>query len=264
MGRRLPLLAISLLVGCTTVRVVQRDECWVRQTERFGALKEDLGPCRAATPHWSPDRLTRLVQECAARADYRWHGDALAAWNRGERLPAPQNERTVLDACLAEATQVTSLENDLLQTRVDDLLAQRERTQTHNEHLADVLGEAAKKPAGTATATASAQGDSSSRNDSTSDSQHASETTAPVAAPAAAPMVFHLDHPPAPADDRPLVVVRQVDDPALVACAEPEPAPKPVKRAAPRKVAKKPAPPPAAEECVCPGPTAVNANRPET
>ncbi|HEX7622188.1 MAG TPA: hypothetical protein VF400_01355, partial [Anaeromyxobacteraceae bacterium] len=86
------LLAMTA-TGCTTVKLAQRDGCWVRKTERFlVGSKEEVGPCAPPAPNWSDDRLTRLVQECASRADYRWQGRALEAWNRREPMPERPSE----------------------------------------------------------------------------------------------------------------------------------------------------------------------------
>ena len=85
---RVEVLAGVVLGGCTSVKMVQRDGCWVRQTKRtFGGTKEDLGPCARAQPRWVDDRLTRLVQECIAQSDYRWQVRAIEAWNRREPMP---------------------------------------------------------------------------------------------------------------------------------------------------------------------------------
>src|SRR5690349_12201025 len=101
-------IAVAAVVGgCTSVRVVQRDGCWVRRTSGpFGQVREEVGPCARPPPAWAEDRVTRLVQECVVRADYQWQARALAAWNRGEPLPAQEPEETVLRACMGESSRV--------------------------------------------------------------------------------------------------------------------------------------------------------------
>ena len=37
--------------GCTSVKMVQREGCWVRRTEKpFGRVVEEVGPCARAQP----------------------------------------------------------------------------------------------------------------------------------------------------------------------------------------------------------------------
>src|SRR5438552_17487994 len=79
------------LLACTSVKMVQREGCWVKQTERtLGGTTEELGFCSKQRPEWAEDRLARLVQECMAQADYRWENRALAAWTRNEPIPPPE------------------------------------------------------------------------------------------------------------------------------------------------------------------------------
>jgi len=183
------LLAVTA-TGCTTVKLSQRDGCWVRKTERFLiGSKEEVGPCAPPAPKWSDDRLTRLVQECAARADYRWQGRALEAWNRRERMPERPPEEVVLRDCMSESTRSMLSENAAMKERLGEMAAQRDamtaerdavrgreeearkqllaseveaRKQLLSSHdkLADYLGKAANKAQAPATATASATSDS--------------------------------------------------------------------------------------------------------
>src|SRR5574340_365594 len=106
--------------GCTTVRVAQKDGCWVRRTERWlqGAT-EEVGPCAPPEPQWSEDRLTRLIQECVVRADYRWQARALDAWNQGRALPERASEETVVQQCLGEPTRAVLAENEALRGRAE-------------------------------------------------------------------------------------------------------------------------------------------------
>jgi hypothetical protein len=161
-------LVVGALGGCTSTRMVQRDDCWVKQQTRWpGQVKEELGICKRAEPKWAEDRLTRVVQECVAQADYRWHNRSIAAWNKGDPLPERENEEQVLDRCIKEAPHMVVVENEALKDRLADVRDDREKLRGSQARLADALGEAAKKP-GTVTATASARGDgaSSTQNDS--------------------------------------------------------------------------------------------------
>ncbi|ABS27194.1 hypothetical protein [Anaeromyxobacter sp. Fw109-5] len=209
------ILLVAALGGCTSVKVMQRDGCWIRRTEKpFGQVREDVGPCARTASPWSDDRLTRLVQECVAREDYRWQMRALAAWNRGEPLPAERNAN-VLATCTSEAARAGFAENDALKNQLDaanerisfakerladvasdrDALrkradAERDRMYASHEKLAEALGEAAKKPAAPATATATASSDGRARLDTeekTKRTEGAPRETAPVAFVNAAP-----------------------------------------------------------------------------
>ncbi len=84
--------------GCTSVKMVQRDGCWVKQTNKWpGQVREELGFCSRAPSKPAEDRLARLVQECQAQADFRWQNRALAAWSRNEPLPPQESEQATLD-----------------------------------------------------------------------------------------------------------------------------------------------------------------------
>jgi hypothetical protein len=164
--------------GCTSVRVAQRDGCWVRQTHRtLGGTQEDVGPCVRPPPKWSDDRLTRLVQECVAQADYRWQVRALAAWNRREALPAQDAQETVIKTCMNEAATGVVTQNESLQQRLAEISGDREAFRAEategNQHaraaadrLAEYLGEAAKRPPPVATATATATSDGTASTES--------------------------------------------------------------------------------------------------
>ena len=202
------LIAIVLAAsigGCSSVKMVQREGCWVRRTEKFpGQLREELGPCTRTASPWSEDRQTRLVQECVAREDYRWQMRALAAWNRGEAMP--EGEANVLASCASDAAQVSFAENDALKNRLDaanerlsgakerltDVAAdrdalrkrselERDRMYASHQKLAEALAEAAKKPSAPAVATATASSDGRARMDAKERRESAAPQTAPVA-----------------------------------------------------------------------------------
>ncbi|HET8538291.1 MAG TPA: hypothetical protein VFL83_00330 [Anaeromyxobacter sp.] len=223
--------------GCTTVKVAQRDGCWVRETKRTlrGTL-QDVGPCVRPPPSWSEDRLTRLVQECVAQADYRWQVRALAAWNRREPLPAQDTQETVIKTCMNEAATGVVTQNETLAQRLAEISGDREAFRAEatqgNQHLrasadrlADYLGEAAKRPppVATATATATSDGTATTENGLTADTASSGgPPAASVAVPA--PVVPAAAAPPAPAAAKP--------DPARAA---PEAAPDAAARAAKAK-----------------------------
>lgn len=171
-------LVAAALAGCTSVRVVQREGCWVKQTERLGGqIREELGPCQRPEPQWAADRYTRVVQECVAQADYRWRSAAMAAWNRGEPIPPQPADDALLQACMSESTRAIVVENEALKARVAELSGDKDelrasvkesneqlratveesgdQLRASNDKLTEYLGQAAQKPAGTATATAS-------------------------------------------------------------------------------------------------------------
>lgn len=203
------LLAV-LVGGCTSVRMVQRDGCWVRQTEKWPKrVSEELGPCARPAPAWAQDRLTRLVQECVAQADYRWQNQAVSAWSRGEPLPPQDSQENILQACMNEASGTMLTENEALKARVGELVYDRdllrvdvEKDRDHlrssHDKLTDALGEAAKKPApaAVATATSTSDGTATTQSDSTSESPQPalgivtipeSRSTVPAPRPMSAP-----------------------------------------------------------------------------
>ncbi|MHB8873121.1 MAG: hypothetical protein ACYC8T_05485 [Myxococcaceae bacterium] len=189
MNVRVLLVLTGTLAGCTSVRLVQRDDCWIRQTERWpGRITEEIGPCGRAMTGWTDDRLSRLTQECVAQADFRWRNRAIAAWNRGEPIPPEESEERLVEACLKNASGLAVTENEALRVRLDDLNADRERLRQTNDRLGAALGEAANKPAGTATATADARGNGTSTSDlDTAISEQAQGPGAPPAEPRALP-----------------------------------------------------------------------------
>ena len=214
-GSAAVMLAVTV-TGCSTVKLAQRDGCWVRKTERFLiGSKEEVGPCAPPAPNWSDDRLTRLVQECSARADYRWQGRALEAWNRREPMPERPPEESVLRDCMSESTRSMLSENAAMKERMGELSAQRDAMAAErdamrgqeaearkqvlateietrkqllasevetrkqllasHEKLADYLGQAASKAQAPATATASATSDSAGT--AHTESAHDSQTS---------------------------------------------------------------------------------------
>lgn len=207
------LLGALAASGCTSVRMVQRDGCWVRQTERkpFGGVQEEVGPCVTPDTPWvEGDRLTRLVQECATRADHRWQSRALAAWSRGDALPEKAGRDDVLQECMNDAARAVvgdgealKQENEALRRQLaalgverDALRARDDRDRTEllatSSKLADHLGEAAKKAQQPAIATATARSEQSS---DTAQAPPQPATVAVVQAPAVTPVFV----PPAPA-----------------------------------------------------------------
>jgi hypothetical protein len=188
------------MAGCASVRLVQREQCWVRQTTRLGQVKEELGPCRREPPAWSQDRLTRIVQECMAQADYRWQNLAVAAWARGERLPARPSEDASMSRCLEQASRSMVGENERLKERLAELTGDRDaqaaQARREREHflaswdkLAGDLGEAAKRPLppATATATATGEGRSTSEGRSSTERSIAASTQKPALGAGEAP-----------------------------------------------------------------------------
>ncbi len=185
------LVAACALTGCTSVKMVQRDNCWVKQTEKWpNRVMEEIGPCGRAQPEWSDDRLTRLVQECVAQADYQWHSRAVAAWGRGEPLPERDSEQETVERCYADTTEIViaeknadkiiaekNAENKELREQISDMRSDREYMRKHSGALAEALGEAAKKPAPTAVATATARGDGNANTDTNSNSHTLTEST---------------------------------------------------------------------------------------
>ena len=128
---RMGAVVLAAAFGCTSVKLVQRDGCWVRQTEKLGRVNEEIGPCTPPKPDWADDRLTRVVQECVARADYRWQTRALVAWNRGEPLPERVSDEAVVQQCMSEPTRELVSENDAL----------RRKSEEAKERLSDVAKE---------------------------------------------------------------------------------------------------------------------------
>jgi hypothetical protein len=211
--------AATVTGGCTSVRMVQRDGCWIKRTERtFRGVREDIGPCTRPQPKWVRDQLTRLVQECVAQADHRWQVRAIEAWSKGAPYPAQPAEEEVLRTCMQEARVGLVSENGELKRQVADLSAERERLRSGAEQerdqlrasadrLASFLGEAAQRPPGAATATATANADGKATNESgatlaTESSSGSGASGAPSSPAPAAPAVMNAS--PAPAAPPPL------------------------------------------------------------
>ena len=198
--RRIAGLALTCgaLVSCTSVKMVQREGCWVKQTERtFGGSSEELGFCTKARPQWAEDRLSRLVQECMAQADYRWENRALAAWTRGEPIPPQDSDDQVARTCMGQAASALGLEvqNDVLKSRLADVDQDREKLRVatdkdrefleqSSDKMITALGEAAKKPPPSAVATATSTGTAKTESDQRSAAPPPATTTV-VTAPAA-------------------------------------------------------------------------------
>jgi hypothetical protein len=169
-------LAGMLVLGCSSVQIAKRDECWVRHTKSFpNSVKEEIGVCSRAPPVWSKDRVTRLVQECMVEADFRWKNRALDAWNRGQPLPPERPERAVMQACMNDAATSLVRENEALSKRIAELTHERDGllTRTDQDHqdlresqtrMTQALGEAAKRPAPNAFALATSSGQADTRS----------------------------------------------------------------------------------------------------
>jgi hypothetical protein len=241
------LLAVALAVtasACTSVKLVQRDGCWIKQTEKrpFKRVREEIGPCARAQPAWVEDQLTRLVQECVAQADYRWLARAVEAWSKALPYPVQPPQEEILRTCMAEARVGLVAENDELKRRLVDLSSERNalRTETaedrdqlraSHDRIAEWLGKAAQKPAGTATATANAKSDGKATNEngatlaSGSNSGAGSGTsppTVPVHSATAAPRPAER---PKPASGSPAKATVVVPVPRPAKPPAPEPAP---------------------------------------
>lgn len=169
------------LTGCSSVRMVQRDGCWIRQTERWPKqVNEEMGPCARKEPKWVEDRLARLVQECMAQSDYRWQTEALLAWSKAQPLPARKPEEAILQSCMNEAATAMVTENEALRQRLSELTLDRDELRvtvdedrahirSSHDRLASALGDAAKKPAPAAVATATSNGTATTQSELSSD-----------------------------------------------------------------------------------------------
>jgi hypothetical protein len=209
------LLLAGALCACTSVKMVQRDGCWVKQTSRtLGGTTEELGFCSKARPEWAEDRLARLVQECMAQADYRWENRALLAWTRGEPVPPPDTDEQIAKTCMSQAASALGLEvqNDALKSRLADVSQDRQALQTaadknqqfleqSSDKMISALGEAAKKPPPSAVATATSTGTAKTESDLRTAQEPAAPpppTTVVLAAPPAAPSAVVTPAPPGP------------------------------------------------------------------
>jgi hypothetical protein len=185
--------------------MVQREGCWVRRTSGWlGQVREEVGPCTRAEPQWAEDRATRVVQECAVRADHQWQTRAVLAWSRGEPLPPQEPDEKVLRDCMAQSTSVIAEENEreALAARLADAARERDALRAGAEQdraqlrdsvsrMTDHLGEAAKKEAPPAIATASATSEGHQSTDGRTDvattSTAPTSTAPPIAATSTAP-----------------------------------------------------------------------------
>jgi hypothetical protein len=170
MGRMGILLVCAL--GCTSVHMVQRDGCWLKKTETtLGGSREELGFCKKPEPAPAEDRMSRLVQECMAQADYRWQNRALAAWGRGEPIPPQDADDAIAKTCMSQASAALGIEaeNGALRSRLAELSRDREALKSASEKdreflqqssdkMVSALGEAAKKTMPNVTATATSTG----------------------------------------------------------------------------------------------------------
>jgi hypothetical protein len=186
-------VAACALLACTSVKMVQREGCWVKKTERtLGGSTEELGFCEKPAPRWSEDRLARLVQECMAQADYRWQNRALAAWSRNEPIPPAESDESIAKTCMGQAAAALGLEaeNGALKSRLADLsqdrdalkaIEDKDREQMYqsSDKMVAALGEAAKKPAPNATATATSTGTAKTESDMRA-AQQPGDAAAPV------------------------------------------------------------------------------------
>jgi len=218
-GIRKLLLLAGALCACTSVKMVQRDGCWVKQTSRtLGGTTEELGFCGKARPEWAEDRLARLVQECMAQADYRWENRALLAWTRGEPVPPPDTDEQIAKTCMGQAASALGLEaqNDALKSRLVDVSQDRQALRTaaekdrefleqSSDKMITALGEAAKKPPPSAVATATSTGTAKTESDLRTAQEPAASpppTTVVVAAPPATTTTV-VPAPAAPAGPKP-------------------------------------------------------------
>ncbi len=178
-------VVLPAVVGCTSVRMLQREGCWVKQTEKWpGRVSEELGFCSKPAPVWAQDRVARLVQECMAQADFRWQNRALAAWTRGEPIPPQDSDDKIAQTCMNEASAALGqeAENSALKSRLAELSQDREALRNvsegdreylkqSSEKMVSALGEAAKKPAPAAVATATSTGTAKTESDLRSSEQ---------------------------------------------------------------------------------------------
>jgi hypothetical protein len=181
------------LFACTSVKMVQREGCWVKQTEKWPSrVSEELGFCTKPPPVWAQDRVARLVQECMAQADYRWQNRALAAWTRGDPIPPQDSDDKIAQTCMKEASAALGqeAENSALKARLSELSqdrdslrnvsdADREFLKQSSDKMVSALGEAAKKPPPSAVATATSTGTAKTESDLRSSDQPP-VTTAPA------------------------------------------------------------------------------------
>jgi len=164
--------AVLCGLACTSVKMVQRDGCWLKQTEKtLGGSREELGFCSKPASVAAEDRMGRLVQECMAQADYRWQNRAIAAWGRGEPIPPQDADDAIAKTCMSQASAALGIEaeNNALRSRLAELSQDREALkmtaeqdrefmQQSSDKMVTALGEAAKKTMPNVTATATSTG----------------------------------------------------------------------------------------------------------
>jgi hypothetical protein len=206
------LVGAAAAMACTSTKMVQRQGCWVKQTERtLGGSSEELGFCTKPAPEWAQDRLARLVQECIAQSDYRWENRALLAWSRNQPIPPPESDESIAKICMSQASAALGMEveNGALKSRLaemshdrDALTAVTDQDRAHLQESSDkmvaALGEAAKKPAPSATATATSTGTAKTESDLRSAPQPGQGAPVVVTAPAAPVVVTAPAMPVAP------------------------------------------------------------------
>jgi hypothetical protein len=182
------------LCACTSVRMVQREGCWVKQTEKWPSrVSEELGFCSKPPPVWAQDRVARLVQECMAQADYRWQNRALAAWTRGDQIPPQDSDDKIAQTCMKEASAALGqeAENAALKSRLADLSqdrdslrnsseADRDFLKQNSDKMVSALGDAAKRPPPSAVATATSTGTAKTESDLRTSDQPQAPVTAPA------------------------------------------------------------------------------------
>ncbi len=122
------MVGLIALGACTSVKMVQRDGCWLKRTESTFHSSEELGFCTKAAPRWADDKLERLVQECIAQQDYRWENRALRAWSHGEPIPPHEADDQVARTCLSQASAALALDaqNRALEGRIADVTQDRD------------------------------------------------------------------------------------------------------------------------------------------
>ena len=211
------MLVLVAAIGCSSVRVVQRDGCWVKRSEGMFGSSEELGFCsRPQQAVAENDRLTRLVQECLTQADHRWENQALMAWNRNQPIPAQANDNEVVRTCMSQVSAALGLEaeNGALKARLAELGQDRESLRTasdrdrqfmqdNSDKMVSALGAAASKPMPAATATATVKSETELKG-----MQAPPTTVVGFAAPAAAPVIVNPQ--PAPVLQAPPIEVPAV------------------------------------------------------
>src|SRR5712671_6844981 len=224
-GMGMVAVVLPALLGCTSTRMLQREGCWVKQTEKWpGRVSEELGFCTRARPTWAEDRVARLVQECMAQADFRWQNRALAAWTRGDPIPPQDSDDKIAQTCMSQASAALGqeAENSALKSRLLELSQDRDSLRTVSEgdreylkqsgdKMVSALGEAAKKPAPAAVATATSTGTAKTESDLRSSDQPPVQS-----APATVVEVHGAPAQPAPVLVTPRTVIKP-SEPCLAA-----------------------------------------------